>query len=102
MDLHDWNYHRSRDWVCPHCKETNLALLPNPTLINDQEGNMHEPPVTSMTELSSLPTEAPGPDESQKVEAELPTHPVITPCTTPAPRLNTDHDTSNRPSTNSE
>jgi len=97
MDLHDRNYQRSRDWVCPHCNETNLSLLPDATSINDQV-MLPEPPVTSTTEISSLPTEAP--DESQNAEAGLPTRPDA--LTSHAPRLNTDHDTSNRPSTHPE
>lgn len=24
------HYHRSREWTCPHCQQTNLSLLPDP------------------------------------------------------------------------
>jgi ubiquitin-conjugating enzyme E2 J1 len=112
MDLHVRNFHRSRDWACPLCQETNLTLLPDPTVITGQEGSGTQPEVavTSATEALSTETPAdpkptatnPSSAEAERLET-LPTHPdnVPSPTRTHA-HLSIDRDASNTPSTNSD
>jgi len=112
----------SRDWMCPHCQQTNLALLPDPPLTTDQEqgDTALERAVTSTTEFSALSTEAianstnssPSEAEARGKQtlpsartdglSELPTQPDNLSRTIPiSAHLNADHNTSSTP-TNSE
>ncbi|KAH0584275.1 hypothetical protein H2248_009823 [Termitomyces sp. 'cryptogamus'] len=60
----------SREWVCPHCKESNLALLPDP------------PIVTSAQEIANVAEPSPVPPEAEE------SAPDPEPNTTSEPRAN--------------
>ncbi|KAF5386760.1 hypothetical protein D9615_001819 [Tricholomella constricta] len=65
----------SREWVCPHCKESNLDLLPDPPSAN---GNISNVTVLALTTLGAVAPETPmARTPSESVPAEAP--PVITP-----------------------
>lgn len=67
-------FHRSRDWTCPHCQQTNVALLPDPSLTKDQEinGTLPESGLTTTTEHASSTEAATDPNFTNSTAASLP------------------------------
>jgi len=66
----------SREWVCPHCQQTNLDMLPDPTDINSTLNDISDPaspPPVKTNEsviVEEIPTTTPSPlPTSSRVEA---------------------------------
>ncbi|KAG6889731.1 hypothetical protein C0995_015029 [Termitomyces sp. Mi166 len=62
----------SREWVCPHCKESNLILLPDPPIVaSGQESINITGPLSAQPESEAAP-EPPQPQPSTTSESPQP------------------------------
>ncbi|KAJ7752066.1 ubiquitin-conjugating enzyme/RWD-like protein [Mycena metata] len=73
----------SRSWVCPHCRESNLDLLPDPVAPSSstEPAAPAEPPAAAPVSAPSLP------DTDSAVATPLAPSPVATPASAPIERV---------------